>query len=177
MNVSPAPLRAQRPVLRLAYRVATLGGLGDHVLAPGTFAGSLPAAVVYLVTTALLSRIDDLAWITALGVVVATAVGIWASGTEARRRGVEDPGPVVIDEVAGQWLTFLIGLIWFAPARPWDMAAFTVVGFLLFRAFDVVKPWPVRWLERLPGGVGIMIDDLAAAVYAGIVLALIAGQL
>ncbi|NOZ79582.1 MAG: phosphatidylglycerophosphatase A [Acidobacteria bacterium] len=177
MKRSPAPARTTRPALRLAYRIATTGGLGDHVAAPGTFAGSLPAAIVWLLLTLAVTRIADLAWLTAAGVVVATLVGTWASGTEAARRNVEDPGPVVIDEVAGQWLTLLIGLTRFTPARQADVAIFTLAGFLLFRIFDVVKPWPVRRLERLPGGVGIMIDDLAAAVYAGIILALIAGKL
>ncbi len=174
MKASPAPRRTGRRALRLAYLLATTGGLGDHVAAPGTFAGSLPAAVLWLLLTLVVARISDLAWLTALGVIVATAVGIWAAGTESRRRGVEDPGPVVIDEVAGQWLTILIGLIRFTPAHQWNFAVFVLAGFLLFRLFDVVKPWPVHWLERLPGGLGIMIDDLAAATYAGIILALIA---
>lgn len=177
VNEPIPPSKQSPPAARWAYRLATTFGLGDRVLAPGTFAGSLPASVAWLLITLALTRSAHLAWITAVAVVVATSAGIWASGREAARRGVEDPGPVVIDEVAGQWLTLLIGLARLDAAQPRDFVLFTLAGFFLFRVFDVVKPWPVHRLERLPGGVGIMVDDLAAAVYAGIILALLASHI
>jgi len=93
------------------------------------------------------------------------AVGIWAGGVYAERAGAEDPGPVVIDEVAGQWLTLV-------PAAL-DPVQFGI-GFILFRIADILKPWPARWVEReLPGGLGIMIDDVIAAAYAALGLVIL----
>jgi len=158
---------------RLAYDLATTFGLGDHVLAPGTFAGSLPAAVVWLGLTLLFASSATLAVVTAGLAAAATAAGIWAAGLEERRRGSVDPGAVVIDEVAGQWLTYLIGLWRFPETGPVGALLFVLAGFFCFRLFDIVKPWPVRQLEKLHGGVGIMVDDLAAAVWAGLALLLV----
>ena len=79
--------------------------------------------------------------------------------------GVHDPGAIVIDEVAGQWLTLAVA--------PLDPLAY-LLGFVLFRIADVLKPWPASWLDRrVGGGFGVMIDDVAAAVYAGGVLAIL----
>lgn len=88
-------------------------------------------------------------------------VGWWASGRLARSLGVEDPGVVVIDEVLGMFVS-LLGL-------PFDPVV-AVLGFLLFRVFDIVKPYPAAALEHLPGGLGIMADDVAAGVYANLAL-------
>jgi phosphatidylglycerophosphatase A len=94
-------------------------------------------------------------------------IGIWASALYSRRLGLEDPGSVVVDEVAGQWLT----LVPVAIASEFNIA-YTLLGFLLFRLFDIVKPWPVNLADRkLKGGFGIMADDILAAVYAGAALA------
>jgi phosphatidylglycerophosphatase A len=82
------------------------------------------------------------------------------------RRLVEDPGPVVLDEVAGPWVALAL-LVTVRPGAPAPGAL--AASFLLFRAFDVVKPWPIRRLERLPGGWGIVADDLAAGLAAGAV--------
>ncbi len=157
---------------RLARAVATTCGLGDRLPAPGTFAGSLPAALAWWALAAALPARLPLALATAALVALAVAVGIPAAGAEAARRGRHDPGPVVVDEVAGQWLAYLAALPLLPPGLPlWRAVA---GGFLLFRAFDIVKPWPVRRLERLPGGLGIVADDLAAGLEAGLALALVA---
>ncbi len=162
---------------RWAYRIATTFGLGDRVFAPGTFAGSLPAAAAWLLLTAVFLDPLRLAVATACLTVLAATAGVGAAGEEASRRGREDPGPVVIDEVAGQWLTYLVALPWLPVLAGRQAVDVSLAGFLAFRVFDVIKPWPVRRLERLPGGLGIMIDDLAAGLYAGIVLALTAPYL
>jgi phosphatidylglycerophosphatase A len=88
-------------------------------------------------------------------------VGVFAAGHVARRVGLEDPGIVVVDEVLGMWLSIL-GL----PFTP----VVAVLGFLLFRILDVVKPYPAASLEHLPGGWGIMADDVAAGLYANLLL-------
>jgi phosphatidylglycerophosphatase A len=96
--------------------------------------------------------------------LIAIAAGIPAATQVARASGIKDPQFVVIDEVAGQWVTLL-----FAPVT-WKTVA---VGFILFRGFDIVKPPPVRQLERLPEGTGIVIDDVMAGVYALAVMQLL----
>ena len=94
----------------------------------------------------------------AIAAAIVFAVGCWAAGTIAKTSGARDPGAVVIDEVAAQWMVLLA-----APLDPVSYAA----AFLLFRIFDIWKPWPVGLADRrIPGGLGIMLDDLLAAVYA-----------
>ncbi len=89
-------------------------------------------------------------------------VGCWTSQVYATRTGRSDPSEVVIDEVAGQWLVLSV--------VPNDLMLY-VAGFLLFRLFDIWKPWPVRWADQtLPGGFGIMVDDILAALYAAALL-------
>ena len=141
---------------RLAVFLCTFGYVGYVPVAPGT-AGSLAGLALYGVLRAAgLSPVADLAVIAALFVV-----GSW-SGTHAERHfGGTDPGPGVIDEVVGMLVT-----LWALPAT-WTLA---VVGFLVFRLLDVVKPWPARQLESLHGGLGMMADDLMAAIYGNLLL-------
>lgn len=93
--------------------------------------------------------------------MLTTAVAVVAAGAEARARGAEDPGPVVIDEAAGYLFS-----VAFLPHGP----AMALAGFLLFRVFDILKPPPARQLERLHGGWGIVLDDVAAGIMANAVL-------
>lgn len=124
-------------------------------MAPGTF-GSVPG----LALAWILFRIGG-PWAVVGGAAVVTAVGAWAAGHVARSWQVEDPGAVVVDEVAGQ----MVALFFVAPTP-----AVLALSFFLFRLFDVWKPWPASRLERLPGGSGIMADDLAAGAMANLVL-------
>jgi phosphatidylglycerophosphatase A len=89
--------------------------------------------------------------------VVVTALGVWAAGEAERALAAKDPGAIVVDEVAGMTLSVLA-----LPLTP----AVLVVGFVLFRIFDVVKPFPANVSQRLPGGAGVMVDDLIAGLYA-----------
>lgn len=139
---------------RLAWLVATAFGAGRSPLAPGT-AGSAVGVLLFW-PLASLSPAAQAAAILGLAVL-----GTVAGGRLASRLSSKDPGLVVVDEVAGQWLT--LAALPFTPAT-------AALGFLLFRAMDVLKPWPARDLERLPGGLGIMADDLAAGVYAHLLL-------
>jgi len=150
----------------LARAVATFGGLGDRLPAPGTTAGSLPPAVLWLGICAFLSTNPARIVLTAVGLVLFTIVGIWSSEIEAGRRGEGDPRPIVIDEAAGQWLTYLVALPFVPLLTPVHLAIFAAAGFFLFRLFDVVKVWPIRAFEKLPGGIGIVADDLAAGYFA-----------
>jgi phosphatidylglycerophosphatase A len=139
---------------RLAVLLATSGGAGYAPIAPGT-AGSAVGVVIYLLTYKL-SAVAQIAL-----VVVVSIVGIWASDEGARHFQRDDPGQVVIDEVAGQLLTLLLtGVGWIGA----------IVGFFIFRVLDVIKPWPARRLEHLHGGLGIMADDLMVALYGNILV-------
>jgi phosphatidylglycerophosphatase A len=101
-------------------------------------------------------------WALAAATLLVSLIGWWAAETYAGQTGIADPSEVVIDEVAGQWLTLLV-----VPPNPW----FYLAGFALFRLFDIRKPWPVSWADRsLPGGLGIMVDDLFAGLYAALFL-------
>jgi phosphatidylglycerophosphatase A len=131
-------------------------GAGLLPVAPGTWGSlaALPGA------WAIEGASGKLGLAVAAGIVF--AVGCWAGERVANASAIEDPSAVVIDEVAAQWLVLLP-----APLDPLPYAA----AFLLFRTFDIWKPWPVRWADRhLEGGLGIMLDDLLAAVYAALVL-------
>jgi phosphatidylglycerophosphatase A len=142
------------PCLTAATFLATGFGSGYSPFAPGT-AGSL-------VGLALLWPLARLAPEWQVAVTAATfLVGTLAAGHVAARAGIEDPGIVVVDEIVGQWVSLL-----FLPLSPATLA----LGFLLFRVFDVVKPWPARQLEALHGGLGIMTDDLMAGIYANLLL-------
>ena len=134
--------------------VATGLGRGYSPGAPGP-AGSLVGLLLFLP----LARLDWRLQLAAAAAVV--LVGTLAADRVARRLGVPDPGLVVVDEVAGQWITLLA-----LPLNPLTAA----LGFLLFRVMDIFKPWPARDLERLHGGLGIMADDVAAGIYAHLVL-------
>jgi phosphatidylglycerophosphatase A len=139
---------------RLAVWFATAGPAGYSPVAPGT-AGSAVGVLIYIATwRATLNQ-------QLLLLLAITLAGIWAADAAARYFGKGDPSHVVIDEVAGQLLTFA-GLAVGGPG--------ILLGFLLFRLLDIIKPWPARQLESLHGGLGIMADDLMAAVYANLLL-------
>ena len=139
---------------RLAVLLATAGGAGYVPVAPGT-AGSAVGVVAYLLTAhwPTVSQV--------LLVALVTIAGTWAATSATEHFGRHDPGQVVIDEVAGQWVTLLL-----TGAGP--VGAFA--GFCLFRVLDVTKPWPARRLEGLPAGLGIMADDLMVALYGNILM-------
>ncbi len=150
----------------------TAGGLGLAPFASGTF-GSAGACVIALAAWAALGAGDASPAVLAVTWVVLTILasagcvhwGPWAIEYFANRsRKPGDPGPVVIDECAGQWVA-LMGL----PMTSWFQALVVLAAqFFFFRLFDVIKPPPARQLERLPAGWGILMDDLAAAVYANL---------
>lgn len=158
---------------RISYHVATVFGLGDLLPAPGTTAGSLPTAILFGLAAASLGTSPLLGILLLSALIVSTIAGIWAAEEERLRRGREDPGPVVIDEVAGQCVAYLCGFFVLSEFQGMkELLLFVAAGFFLFRFFDILKPWPVHQLERLDGGFGIMADDLAAGLQAGLVLAI-----
>ncbi len=140
---------------RWAWIVATFFGAGLLKPGPGTY-GSIAATVVWFVTVRHVP--PQLApWVTLAMAAAATLIGIPAATRVARESGRKDPQIVVIDEVAGQWLALTLA----PPSLPYALLAL-----ILFRVFDILKPPPVRALEQLPEGTGIVFDDLAAGLYA-----------
>jgi len=171
MNRGPS---TPRRTARWARWVATTGGLGDRLPAPGTLAGSLPAAAAWALVAVFVDSPLSLAAITGIMTATAIAAGLWATRWEIRRRGAEDPGAVVVDEVAGMWTTYLITCLALDSQSSVRLSLILVGGFFLFRFFDIMKPWPIGALERLEGSVGVMADDLAAGVLAGLGVVVVA---
>ena len=149
---------------RVAYVLATGLGAGFTPVAPGTV-GALEGVAIYLAIHAL--HLQQASFLIVLAVinVVLFAVGVWASNQTCAMIGVKDPHLIVIDEVSGQ----LIALTPLALLPSFSIIA-VVIGFLLFRLFDIFKPYPIRKLERLHGGLGVMSDDGLAGVYAAMLL-------
>ena len=152
MTTLPTDEPRARPDLRQPLHLLAFGfGSGLSPWAPGTM-GTLVAVPIYLGLSLL-----PLWGYLAVTAVVA-AVGVWICGWSAARLGVHDHPGIVWDEIAGYLVTMIL-----APAGlPWIVA-----GFVLFRLFDILKPWPIGWLDRrVGGGLGIMLDDLVAGVFA-----------
>lgn len=139
-------------------------GAGFVPVAPGTV-GAVEGVAIYLAIAALqLGTASFLAALVILNLILFGA-GVWASSRTCRLTGLEDAGLIVIDEVNGQ----LIALTPLALLTSVSINA-VVIGFVLFRVFDIIKPYPIRKLERLHGGLGVMADDALAGVYAGVLL-------
>jgi phosphatidylglycerophosphatase A len=143
------------PLRALALACASVLGVGYVPFAPGTFGSAAGLLIWYLLPASPLVQ--------GLAVAVIVVLGSWSGTAAEHYLGRSDPGQVVIDEVAGMLVT-----LFFVPVG-WAGA---LLAFLLFRLFDIVKPYPANRLERLPGGVGIMADDLMAGVYANVALRL-----
>ena len=143
---------------RLAVFIATVGYCGYFPIAPGTV-GSAAGLVFYLLVWWAQSPLFEAGLILLL-----FAVGVWAGTTSERYFGGIDPGPIVLDEVVGMLITLAFIPVGIAGA---------LIGFFLFRVFDVLKPFPAGRFEKLHGGLGVMADDAMAAIYANIVLRLV----
>lgn len=143
---------------RLAVLISTVGYIGYFPVAPGTV-GSVAGLGVYALVVA-----SGTAWLQVAVIVVVFAVGAWSATIAERYFGGIDPGPVVVDEVLGMLVTLA-----FVPVG----VKGAIIGFLVFRVLDMVKPFPAGRLERLHGGIGVMADDAAAAVYGNLVMHLL----
>jgi phosphatidylglycerophosphatase A len=150
---------------RVAYLIATGAGAGLSPVAPGT-AGAIEALAIFIATSALLANNTRAhLWLLIALNVVTFAVGVWAANRACRICELEDPGQVVIDEVSGQ-------LIALAPLALAPSVVGAVAAFVLFRLFDIFKPYPIRKLERFRAGWGVMADDGLAGVYAALLVGL-----
>ena len=140
---------------RLALFLATCGYVGYAPIAPGTF-GSAAGVVLFYGLRATGSPAIELAVIAIL-----LLVGLWSGTVAEEHFGGTDPGPVVIDEVAGMLITLML-----LPVN----ATGVFTGFIVFRILDVIKPWPAGRFESLPGGLGVMADDTMAALYGNVIM-------
>lgn len=139
-----------------ARALATAGGAGYSPVAPGTCGTAVAVPLAWLASSLPLG-----AFIAITAAI--TLAGVWAASVSDAHWGTHDSGRIVIDEVAG----FFVTMCFAAPGSIGSL----LLGFVLFRAFDIVKPPPVRWIDRAaPGGVGVVFDDVAAGLYAGLIL-------
>ena len=148
-----------KPIDFIALAIATCG-VGYLPLAPGTF-GSLVGVGIFW----LLVRVNPLVIVVAI--LAVTFAGIWAGSRVEQMSGRKDPGKVVVDEVAGQ----MIALFPLTLLGRWSIGA-VILSFILFRFFDIVKPYPANRLQDLNGGAGVMFDDLVAGVYAAVIVSI-----
>ena len=176
----PRPRHTAKDYVALA--IATCG-VGYLPLAPGTW-GSLVGIglfvllrqfLVWLIGNyerskqwGILQQASGLVTLEIVGIFCVALIGVWAGSRTEKLSENKDPGKVVIDEVAGQMVALLPVSLAFGPMW-WP----TILAFVLFRFFDIVKPYPARRLESLEGGLGIMADDIIAGVYAAIVVAIV----
>ena len=154
------------PLDRVAYAVATGAGAGFLPVAPGTF-GAAEGVLLYLAAASLANALSipqggQLALMVVVSGVV-LPIAVWSANRACRLLDLKDPGQIVIDEVIGQ----LIALI---PLASGLSLTRILIGFLLFRLFDIFKPYPIRRLEQLPGGAGVVADDVLAGVYSALLL-------
>jgi phosphatidylglycerophosphatase A len=173
--------RQRTPGDYLALAIATCG-VGYLPIAPGTWGSAVGVGLYLLLRGLFLALLLPLAarrnlnrlhlgygivTLEFLGIGCVTLVGIWAASRAEKLSGKKDPGKVVIDEVAGQMIAL--------TTLPLEIESWWMIGlaFLLFRLFDIIKPYPCRRLESLPSGLGIMADDVLAGAYAGVVVAVV----
>ena len=137
---------------KFAIAIATLGPIGTKLPAPGTWGSAVALIAGYLILSA--------GWFWMAGATMAALlIGVWAASIYEAHSGKKDASEVIIDEVAGQWSVLLV-----APLSPIGFFA----AFLLFRFFDITKPFPVNKAEHIPGGMGVMADDMVAGFLAGV---------
>src|SRR5690349_18922790 len=154
-----------KPTDYLALSIATCG-VGYLPLAPGAW-GSLVGVGIFLLLARAIAG-NALVAVVLVFIIVVTAVGTWAATRTEELSGRKDPGKVVVDEVAGQFIA-LFPLTLFTR---WSTVA-VIVSFILFRFFDIVKPYPANKLQELNGGAGVMLDDLVAGVYGAVIVSIL----
>lgn len=153
-KTDPAPASKRKPWL--AYALATGLGIGYIPQGPGTW-GSMEGAALYILFARYLPAPAYSAPLFLVAIFIASA-GVWAADKVESHEHSKDPSFVVVDEISGQFLTFL-----FVGPLGWKSL---LAGFILFRVFDITKPFPIRRAESMPGGWGILADDWLAAIYA-----------
>jgi phosphatidylglycerophosphatase A len=150
--------------------IASSFGLGWLPIAPGTW-GSLPPVVAFGIMLHLGAPAPAIVAVMAAFIVAGSVACVICVPAVAALLGKGDPGEVVVDEVAGQAVAYLIGPLLLPADLSMKQCCFvTGLGFLLFRVIDITKPWPIKKLESLPAGWGVLADDLLAGVFAGVIL-------
>lgn len=168
--MEPAPQVNQPKKPRFALAIATCFGLGYIPKAPGTVGSLAGVGITWSIfqiaglVGLLFSFFAGFAIPFVTTVLIALA-GVWSSGVASRYWQEKDPPKVVIDEISGQQISLLPMWVGLVPFLNWK---YLLLGFILFRVFDIWKPWPVRQAEKLPGGWGIMADDWVAGIYAAL---------
>ena len=148
--------------MRVSTVIASVLGIGYFPIASGTV-----MSIVAVPLAIFIARHGGGGPGVVIASLIAFGIGVWACGDHVRATGRDDPSECVIDELSGQWLACAGVCFDFAPAT----AAQFALAFLLFRLFDILKPWPISAAEKLPGGMGVMADDMLAGLAAAIICA------
>ena len=165
-------INAQTFTDRLALAISTCG-VGLIPFAPGTFGALVGVIIFYGLFLACKSSPQYFQVVVIIASLMVTALGIWASNSGEKIFGEKDAQRIVVDEVAGQLISYIL----IAPLMVAQLSKPTtiiIIGFLLFRTFDIWKPYPIRQLEKLGDGLGVMADDVLAGIYAAVALLFIA---
>lgn len=163
--------KAQGPVDWLAVIIATGGGAGFVPIAPGTWGSLVGLLIAYGLIAALKQNVALLQNLLIVVSVFLAWIGIWAGTRAESVFGKKDSGQIVIDEVCGQVISFVF-IAPFLAGLGGQWRWWMIPGFLLFRAFDIFKPFPINGLQSLTGGLGVMMDDVIAGIYAAALLSL-----
>ena len=151
--------------MRLSDVIATCGGVGLSPHAPGTVGSVLALPLIFVALPVALE-------VQLIVLLALFAIGVWASEQRGQQLQQDDASSIVVDEFVGQWLTALIAMALLSTLQ--DSGLFLLVAFVCFRVFDIAKPWPISWCDRsVKGGLGVMLDDVVAAVPAGLLTTLI----
>jgi len=156
----------------LAVVIATGLGVGFMPVAPGTFGSLVGVAIFYGLFVTFKSQPSALQGSVLLASLILAAIGIWASNRAEKIFEQKDAGQIVIDEVCGQVISFAFASVSLLDAE-YHLGWALLIGFALFRLFDIFKPYPIRRLEALGSGLGVMADDVLAGIYAAVVLSLL----
>jgi phosphatidylglycerophosphatase A len=153
---------------RTARSVATVFGIGYAPVAPGTVASLVALPIAWIIT-----RFAGRFALLLAGILVG-AIGAWACELYVLAKKDKDPSECVIDEVAGQWIACAFVSVAYGIYSIHSILGY-LLAFILFRVFDITKPWPISWIDRsVPGGLGVMLDDILAALMAGILIVALA---
>ena len=164
-------MKISDPIDQLALIIATGFGIGFIPFAPGTFGSILGLLIAYFLMSVFSADVILLQNSMIIVSIILTILGVWASSRAEKIFDHKDAGQIVLDEVSGQLISFLfiaphirrLGGQWLW----WGIA-----GFFLFRVLDILKPYPLKELEQISGGLGVMLDDIIAGIYAAVILSI-----
>jgi phosphatidylglycerophosphatase A len=164
-------IKISEPADQLALIVATGFGVGFIPFAPGTFGSILGLLILYFLMSVFSSDVFLLQNSIIIVSSILTILGVWAANRAEKIFDRKDAGQIVLDEVCGQLISFIF-IIPYLRRLGGQWIWWGIAGFILFRALDILKPYPLKELEQVRGGLGVMLDDVIAGIYAAVLLSI-----